>query len=106
MLCAFAGSPQILRLYCRGRVVTRTNAEWATLLALFPQHAGARQIIIGDVEFVQTSCGYAVPEMVLVSERDQLRKWTEAKGEESLVAHRRKRNLKSIDGLSAPTTDG
>ena len=33
MFCAFSGSPKILRLYCRGRVVTRLSTEWASLAA-------------------------------------------------------------------------
>ena len=33
MFCAFEGSPKILRLYCRGRVVTRSSPEWPEALA-------------------------------------------------------------------------
>jgi hypothetical protein len=105
MFCAFSGRPQILRLYCRGKVVTRGSAEWAALLALFPEHAGVRQVIVGEVEFAQTSCGYAVPEMALVGERDTLRRWAEAKREEGLADYRRTRNRTSLDGLAAPATD-
>jgi hypothetical protein len=73
MLAAFTGKPRILRLYCRGRVVTRSSGEWALVSTRFPKHDGVRQIIVGDVELVQTSCGYAVPEMNLIAERDLLR---------------------------------
>jgi pyridoxamine 5'-phosphate oxidase-like protein len=106
MFCAFSGRPQILRLYCRGRAVTRGSAECAALLEQFPAHVGVRQVIVGEVEFVLTSCGYAVPEMELVGERDTLRRWTEAKDDEELVAYRRTHNATSIDGLAAPPTDG
>jgi len=105
MFCAFSGRPQIVRVYCRGSAVTRGSREWTTVLAQFPQQAGVRQVIVGEVEFVQTSCGYAVPEMALVGERDTLRRWTEAKGEEELVTYRRAHNSASIDGLTAPATD-
>jgi hypothetical protein len=106
MFCAFSGKPQILRIYCRGRAVTRASAEWPELVARFPDHVGVRQIIVGDVEFLLTSCGYAVPEMSLVGERDTLRRWTEAKSEEALVEYRRSHNRESLDGVAAPPTDG
>jgi hypothetical protein len=105
MFCAFSGRPQILRLYCRARVVVRGDQEWPSLIERFPSYPGRRQVIVGDVEFVQTSCGYAVPEMKFVSNRETLTRWTEAKGEEGLLAYRRTRNRVSVDGLEAPMTD-
>jgi len=106
MVCAFSGRPQILRLFCQGRVVTKTSAEWQELGPLFPSLTGTRQIIVGDVEFLQTSCGYAVPEMSFVVQRDTLVRWAEGKGEAGLVDYRRTRNIESIDGVPAPPTDG
>lgn len=105
MFCAFSGPPQILRLYCRARVVTRGSREWPGLIERFPSHPGRRQVIVGDVEFVQTSCGYAVPEMKFVSQRETLTRSAEAKGEETLAEYRRTRNRVSLDGLEAPITD-
>jgi hypothetical protein len=105
MLCAFTGKPRILRLYCRGRVVTRSSAEWAELSPRFPEHVGMRQIIVGDIEMVLTSCGYAVPEMSLVAERDLLRQWSETRGDEGLADYRRTHNRESIDGIACPPTD-
>src|SRR5262249_33648743 len=97
--------PQILRIYCRGRVVTRNSGEWAELLARFPTHIGTRQIIVGDVDSLQTSCGYAVPEMTLAGTRDTLHRWAEAKGESGLIEYGRLKNRKSIDGMPSPPTD-
>jgi hypothetical protein len=105
MVCSFSGKPQILRLFCQGRVVTKASAEWQELGPLFPSLTGARQIIVGDVEFLQTSCGYAVPEMSFVVQRDTLVRWAESKGEAGLVDYRRTRNSESIDGVPAPPTD-
>jgi len=105
MFCAFTGPPRIVRLYCAGRVVTRESPEWDGLLALFPDHVGVRQIILGEVEFLNSSCGYAVPEMEFVSERETLTRWSERKGEGGLLDYRQAKNRRSLDGLEAPPTD-
>ncbi len=105
MACAFTGRPRIARIYCRARVVSRNSPEWSTLLALFPAQTGTRQIIVGDVERLMTSCGYAVPEMALTKTRDTLHRWAENKGDGGLVTYRRNKNRRSIDGLEAPPTD-
>lgn len=105
MFCAFSGPPRILRLYCRGRAVTRGSAEWPAFATELPSHAGTRQIIVGEVELVQTSCGYAVPEMTLAAQRETLQRWAEARGADGLVSYRRTRNRESIDGIKAPPTD-
>jgi hypothetical protein len=105
MFCAFQGSPKILRLYCRGRVLTRASAGWSDAAARFPPQPGVRQIVIGDVASVQTSCGFGVPLMALDSQRDQLTRWAEAKGPAGLVEYRQTRNAVSLDGLRGPATD-
>jgi Pyridoxamine 5'-phosphate oxidase len=105
MFCAFSGRPQIVRIYCRARVVVRGSKEWPSLIEQFPNHPGRRQVIVGDVEFVQTSCGYAVPEMKFVSQRETLTRWAEVKGDEGLVEYRRMHNRVSLDALEAPVTD-
>lgn len=105
MFCAFTGHPKILRLYCRGRSVGRESREWDELLARFPAYPGVRQIIVGHVESVQSSCGFAVPLMTLDRQRDQLPRWADAKGDEALVEYRRTRNAVSLDGLLTPATD-
>jgi hypothetical protein len=105
MFCAFDGSPKILRLYCRGRVVTRAAHEYAEARLRFPPLPGVRQIVVGHVESVQTSCGFGVPLLSLVAQRDQLPRWSESKGEEGLVEYRRTRNAISLDGLPPPPTD-
>lgn len=105
MFCAFAGNPKILRLYCRGRVITRASHEWHDAVARFPAHPGIRQVILATVESVQTSCGFGVPLMSLIDQRDQLTRWAESKGEDGLVEYRRNKNAISIDGLLTPETD-
>ncbi len=102
MFCAFDGRPLILRLYGRGRVVPRHSPEYSNLLAAHYggiEAPGARQIVRLDVDLVQTSCGMNVPLYQFSSERDQLTRWAEAKGEAALEQYRREKNSTSIDGL-------
>ena len=99
MFCSFTRRASILRLYGVGRVVPAGSAEWESLIGLFPDLPGARQLVVIDIRSVQTSCGYAVPEMTFVRERQTLRKWAEGKGDAGLAEYRREKNKVSIDGL-------
>ena len=101
MFCAFSGPPSILRLYGRGTVALPATAAWQELRALFPNHPGARHIIVVEVERVQTSCGFAVPLMNVVDQRDTLLCWAKNRGEERLHEYRQEKNTASIDGLPA-----
>ena len=102
MFCGFEGAPNIVRLFGKGRTILPTDAEWDSLIALFTPSLGTRQIILVDVHMAQTSCGYAVPFMDYVGERDTLDRWTDAKGEEGIVDYRREKNSFSIDKLPTP----
>ena len=101
--CAFDGAPLILRLYGRGRVLrvaaANTRRCWRRASTASSASA-ARQMVQLDVDLVQTSCGYAVPN------RAYPRRATGAstrgrthKGPDGLVAYRAGHNVKSIDGL-------
>ena len=103
MFCAFDGPPNILRLYGTGRTVLLDSAEWDELYRQFPgDFAGVRQIIVADIDRVQTACGYAVPFMEFAGERETQRRWAESKGEDGLETYRQEKNLCSIDGLPTP----
>jgi hypothetical protein len=102
MFCAVEGPPLILRLYGRGTVIQRSGPEYAGLIASAfggKERSGARQIIHLDVELVKTSCGYGVPLYEYQQERETIERWSEAKGEEGLVAYRAEFNVESMDGL-------
>lgn len=99
MWCSFDADPLILRLYGRGRIVRRQDPEWGELRRHFPALPGERQIIVLDVESVQTSCGYAVPRYTYAGERDTLARWAEKKGPVGLLDYWREKNQISIDGL-------
>src|SRR4051812_8977867 len=99
MFCSFSAKPLILRLYGRGEIVRTEDARWAMLSKEFPTLPGMRQIILLNIESLQTSCGFAVPRYELLEERQMLIEWSEKKGEAGLVEYRAKKNRKSIDGL-------
>jgi hypothetical protein len=104
MLCAFEGPPLILRLYGHGRALPRGGAEYAALLAdayAGVEPPGARQIVLLDIDLVQTSCGYGVPMFEHTAPRPTLLRWAEAKGEDGLAEYRARKNARSIDGLPA-----
>jgi hypothetical protein len=99
MFCSFGSDPLILRLYGRGHAVRRQDAAWAELRRHFPALPGERQLIVLDVDSVQTSCGYAVPLFDYRGERDTLARWAEKKGATGLLDYWREKNTVSIDGL-------
>jgi hypothetical protein len=105
MLCSFDAAPAILRLYGRGRLVFPRDPAWVELRPLWGDLPGERQIVVLDVESLQTSCGFGVARYEFKGERLALRDWAEAKGEEALTAYRRKHNRLSIDGFASETTD-
>jgi hypothetical protein len=102
MFCAFSGPPRILRLYGQGQVVLPQTDAWETYAPLFEHYPGTRQIIVADITRVQTSCGFAVPLMDYVGQRDTLIRWAEAKGEAGLAAYHQEKNMTSIDGRPTP----
>jgi hypothetical protein len=102
MFCAVEGAPLILRLYGRGRVIPRSSAEYAELLASQfggVEPLGARQIVRIDFDLVKTSCGYGVPLMDYSGERDTMDRWAEAKGPDGISDCWQDKNLVSMDGL-------
>ena len=101
MWCSFSLKPMILRAYGSAKTVHRHDTEWEALNAQFPTSIGARQVYDMKVDFMQTSCGYAVPRMDHVADRDTLLKWTEDKGVSGIEEYWRDRNQFTLDG--APT---
>ncbi|NND16653.1 MAG: pyridoxamine 5'-phosphate oxidase family protein, partial [Eudoraea sp.] len=50
------------------------------------------------IDLVQTSCGFGVPYMKYVGERDQLGPWAEEKGKEGIEMYWEEKNVTSLDG--------
>lgn len=98
MFCAFENPALILRIYGRAVPVLPQDARWAELAPHFTLLPGTRQIFVAQVESVQTSCGWGVPHMELVRERDTLSKYHTQHGEEVRFAKYAVRTH-SIDGL-------
>lgn len=105
MFCAFEGAPNVLRLYGTGRTIVPGDSEWETLQALFPTYRTARQIIVADITRVSTACGYGVPLMDYVGDRDTHFRWADAKTDQELEDYRRQKNWCSIDGLTVPIAE-
>lgn len=99
MWCSFSGNPLILRVYGTVRVVQANDSDWEELLAHFPADLpGPRQVFEVQIESVQTSCGFGVPEYQYQSERNQLNKWADNKGDEGIREYWKTRNQESLDG--------
>ncbi|MBI2711035.1 MAG: pyridoxamine 5'-phosphate oxidase family protein [Actinobacteria bacterium] len=101
MWCAFEGAPRILRFAGRGEAVAVGDPRFAELTARFPDHPGARSVVVVDADRIATSCGYAVPLMRLEGERDDLVRWAEHRGRDGLERYWADKNAASIDGLAA-----
>lgn len=102
MFCAFSGKPVILRLYGKGRTVLPNMPEWDERFKLFPVIPGARQIIVAEIDRVQTSCGAGVPLYDYRDQRKEIVHWAEKKGESGLKDYWQQKNRVSLDGLPTP----
>ena len=90
MLCAFDGSPRIVRLHGRGEVLPADDPG-----------DGVRATVRVHVDRIADSCGYGVPLMEYVGERPQRALWLDRKGPDGVRDYVRDRNAESIDGLPA-----
>ena len=104
MFCSFDGTPNVVRLHGRGRVVTRAEDGFDAALEPFTmglasRRTEARGVVTVDVTRVADACGYAVPRMHLESDRELLDSWAEHKTPEKLREYRAEKNEVSLDGL-------
>lgn len=99
MFCSFDKKPNILRLYGKGITVLPGTELWETYSPHFTIYSSTRQIIVADIDLVQTSCGFGVPQYDFIGNRDIHFEWAETKGREGLEEYVREKNLKSLDCL-------
>ena len=99
MFCSFDDKPLILRLYGKGKAVLRDTEEWKEYEKIFKIYPSTRQLIIADIDLVQTSCGFGVPEYDFKQDRDIHFSWAKNKGEDGLLKYIEDNNLVSLDGL-------
>lgn len=102
MFCSFDKVPNILRLYGKGFTVLRSDPQWSEFAKFFTIYPSTRQIIVADIQKVQTSCGYGVPLYNYVGDRDIHFEWAEQKGADGLSDYITEKNLHSMDGLPTP----
>lgn len=102
MFCAFEGKPKILRLYGNARTILPDDDEWPELYGLFDPQVGARQILVLEVDLVQTSCGFGVPYFDYAGDRADLKRWGEERGEQGVREYWRLKNTRSLDGQEIP----
>lgn len=113
MFCAFTGAPKIMRFHGAGRSIPEDTPEYRDLLAGFAledaQRPLARGIVVVDVSRISDSCGFGVPRMEMVAERDQLLRWSENKlekdGPDWKARYMAANNTASIDGLPGYNAD-
>lgn len=99
MFCSFEGKPNILRLYGKGFTVLPGTETWDNFAPYFTIYPSTRQIIVADIDLVQTSCGFGVPLYDYIGDRDIHFDWAEKKGEAGLKEYVQQKNLVSLDGL-------
>ncbi|MEQ9663329.1 MAG: pyridoxamine 5'-phosphate oxidase family protein [Parasphingopyxis sp.] len=104
MFCAFEQPALILRIYGRGEPVLPQDEGWEALAGQFELLPGTRQIFDIAVESVQTSCGWGVPIMERVRDRETLQKAHKGSTEEEWLRKTASR-VTSIDGLPTRPTE-
>lgn len=104
MFCAFEGKPNICRLYGSGRILRDGDADFEELRGLFGDHDGVRSVIVADIDRTSNACGFSVPFMDFVEERETLADHWGGKDEEELANYWVTKNTTSIDGLPAVET--
>ena len=80
------------------------DAEWDDLVRHFQTFAGTRQIILADIDSVQTSCGWGVPFMSFDRERETLKKAHAGMAADAWMEKTQARTH-SIDGIPTRMTD-
>lgn len=99
MFCSFSRKTNIMRLYGTAREIIPEDEEFADLAKTLPDIIAIRQIYILDIEGIQLSCGYGVPIMDHVGDRETLEKYWSNKGPDGLADYIQENNLTTIDGL-------
>ncbi|MBP8156317.1 MAG: pyridoxamine 5'-phosphate oxidase family protein [Leadbetterella sp.] len=99
MFCSFDKNPLIMRLYGKAFTIVKNSEKWEEYAPNFQIYPSTRQIIVAEIDLVQTSCGFGVPFFDYKGERDIHFKWAEQQGEDGLNVYIKEKNLVSLDGL-------
>jgi len=101
MCCAFEGKPDVVRLYGRGEVVFTDDDGFAGYVDLFPPRSGVRAVIVVHLDRVSSTCGFGVPLMDFVADRERLEEAFAKRGPDALPDYWASKNAVSVDGLPA-----
>ena len=111
MFCSFDRRPTIVRLHGTGRAILSGDAGFADALAGFGAAADSRRpylraVIVVDVARVSDSCGYAVPRMELLEERETLDRVWRTRDDARIATYHAEKNTASLDGLPGLASAG
>ncbi|MDQ6934890.1 MAG: pyridoxamine 5'-phosphate oxidase family protein [Actinomycetota bacterium] len=105
MWCAFEGPPKVVRVHGAGEVFFRDDPRFEELAGDFAEAdgPGVRAIVVVSAKLVSDTCGYAVPFMDFVSERDLHARFFDRLSDAEFAAYceAKEHNDTSIDGLPA-----
>lgn len=99
LFCSYTTRPRLVRLHGTGTVWEPGSPAFDEVASRHPAHPSTRAVVTVEVTRVSDSCGYGVPVMDLVGERDLLALGAAKRGPEGLAAYRAEKNARSIDGL-------
>ena len=105
MFCSFAEQPMILRCYGKARALHERDAEWQDYIGHFAPHPSSRQLILFDIDLVQTSCGFGVPFYDYGGDRDNMEKWLAKRDRQDIENYWAERNQTSLDGFPTGILD-
>jgi len=73
---AFSGPAQIVRLFCKGELIEKEDAQFDDYFSLFDADKKLiRRIVKLNIYAVESSCGMGVPKMQYQKQRTGLQKW-------------------------------
>ena len=99
MFCSFTEQPMILRCYGKAKTLHERDAQWADYIGHFAPHPSSRQLVLFDIDLVQTSCGFGVPFHEYVGERDNMQKWLAKRDRSDIENYWAEKNQTSLDGF-------
>lgn len=99
MFCAFEGKPNICRLYGTARVLRPGDDGFDAMRECFGDHDGVRSVIVADIDRTSNSCGFSVPFMDFVEDRQTLAEYWDGKDDVAMSKYWAAKNTTSIDGL-------
>ena len=111
MFCSFDRRPTIVRLHGTGRAVLADAPGFDAELAAFGEAGASRRayvraVVVVDVARVSDSCGFAVPRMDLVEERDTLDRVWRSRDDDHIGTYQAEKNAMSLDGLPGLVAGG